>query len=252
LDALVAEGVHHSYRRFPWSRGRPALSGVSLTVRTGELHLLAGPNGAGKSTLLKVLCGLLDPRSGSVAVFGRPPLDRGAARRIAWMPEAIDAESRLTAREAVELHAALYGFRGADRRARSDAALEQVGMAALARRPLRLLSKGEQRRVAFAQALVSDADLLLLDEPLDGVDPESSERLVELLSERCATGKSALLSTHVLLDGRRGHVLTVLEAGRVLASGPPDQLLPRGADGTPITFAELLRRARAGAASAAR
>jgi len=243
LEALTAQHLHFSYRRFPCSRGRVALADVSLRIEAGELHLLAGANGAGKSTLLRILAGVVRPTAGSVVLFGGKD-GRDAAHRVAWLPEAVDAESRLLARESVELYAALYGARGAERRARAAAALDEVGMTPLASRQLRTLSKGERRRVALAQALVTDASLFLLDEPLDGVDPESSELLLERLVARCRAGASVLLATHVLLDGRRGgDVLTVLDAGRVAASGPPSKLLfdERGA---PISFAELLRRAR--------
>jgi len=243
--ALVADRLRYSYRRFPWSRGRLALRDVSLRIAVGELHLLAGANGAGKSTLLRILAGLERPDGGRVTLFGLESGDREVLGRVAWLPEASDAESRLTARESVELFAALYGFRGAQRREQAERALGEVGMAGHARHQLRRLSKGELRRVAVAQTLVTGAELLLLDEPLDGVDPEASERLLELLTARCRAGASVLLSTHVLLDGRRGgDVLTVLDAGGVVASGPPSVVLERDAEGTPISFAELLRRAR--------
>lgn len=235
------------YRRFPWSHGRTALAEVTFEVASGELHLLAGANGAGKSTLLLLLAGLLAPSSGSAEVLGAPAGSPAIRRRVAWLPEASETTSRLTAREAALLQGALYGLARADGRERAAQALRDVGLERLADRSLHTLSKGERRRAALAQALVSDPDLLLLDEPLDGVDPESSELLLDLLARRCAAGKSVLLSTHVLLDGRRAaQRLTVLDAGRVVASGPPAELLRRPEGGEPLTFAELLRRRRGG------
>ena len=245
MEPLAAEHLHYSYRRFPWSSGRAALTDVSLRVARGELHLLVGANGAGKSTLMRLLAGAARPASGRVTRFGRAPGDREVARRVAWLPEAVESESRLTARESVELFAALYGFGGGERRRRVEASLEEVGTAALSGRQLRRLSKGERRRVALAQALVTDADLLLLDEPLDGVDPESGELLLDLLAARCRAGKSVLLATHVLIDGRRGgDLLTVLDGGRVVESGPPARLLRPDAGAGPLSFADLLRRSR--------
>jgi len=246
LDAIRAERLAHVYRRFPWSRGRASLRDVTLRVGMGELHLLAGANGAGKSTLLLVLAGALAPSAGRVEILGAPIGAPATRERVAWLPEASDGASRLTAREAARLQAALYGLPRAAGRERAAQSLHDVGLDALADRPLRTLSKGERRRAALAQALVPDPDLLLLDEPLDGVDPESSELLLELLARRAAGGKSVLLSSHVLLDGRRGgDVLTVLDAGRVVASGPPAELLARPEGGEPLSFAELLRRRRA-------
>jgi ABC-type multidrug transport system ATPase subunit len=260
LDAIRADRLAHDYRRLPplvsgwWpgsSRRRASLRDVSLRVAMGELHLLAGANGAGKSTLLLILAGALAPSSGTIEILGAPVGARETRARVAWLPEASDASSRLTAREAARLQAALYGLARADGRVRAAQMLHDVGLDALADRPLRTLSKGERRRAALAQALVSDPDLLLLDEPLDGVDPESSELLLDLLARRAAAGKAVLLSSHVLLDGRRGgDVLTVLDAGRVVASGPPAAVLRRPEGGEPLSFAELLHIHRAHRAAA--
>jgi ABC-type multidrug transport system ATPase subunit len=251
LDAVVTERIDCWYRRFPWSRGRAALRDVSLRVARGELHLLAGANGAGKSTLLKILAGVARPSGGSVRVLDHEPGARALLGRFAWLPEASESESRVAARASIEYWAALYGFRGSERRDRAARVLDEVGLAPLAERSLRSLSKGERRRVAVAQALVSDAELYLLDEPLDGVDPESSELLIGVFAARCRAGSTVLLSSHVLLDGRRGgDVLTVLDAGRVVASGPPDRLLERDERGAALSFAELLRRRRAAGSGA--
>jgi len=247
LDAIRADHLALVYRRFPWSRGRAALADVSLTVAAGEFHLLAGANGAGKSTLLMLLAGVLAPSGGTAEVLGAAVGSAAVRRRVAWLPEASETTSRLTAREAARMQGALYGLSSATGRERAAQSLHEVGLDRLADRSLHTLSKGERRRAALAQVLVSDPELLLLDEPLDGVDPESGELLLELLARRAATGKTVLLSTHVLLDGRRGaQRLTVLDAGRVVASGPPAELLRRPEGGEPLSFAELLRRRRGG------
>jgi ABC-type multidrug transport system ATPase subunit len=244
VDVVGVDHLDFEYRRYPWSRGRAALRDVTMQVRAGELHLLAGANGAGKSTLLALLAGVLEPTRGRASVFERRPVERSLRPRVAWLPEAVDSTSRLTAHHSVELSARLHGAFGRAARERADASLEAVGMSSLARRPLRTLSKGERRRVGVAATLATGASLLLLDEPLDGVDPESSELLLAKFAELCRAGASVLLSTHVLLDGRRGgDTLTVLDAGRVVASGPPASVLA-APDGSPRSFAELLRAAR--------
>jgi len=245
LDAIRARRLAFSYRPMPWSRPRVALADASLTVATGSLHLLAGANGAGKSTLLKLLAGVARPSSGELELLGLPAGAAALRGRIAWMPEATSVAWRLPTARMVELSASLYGHAGAARRAQVERALADAGMSELAARSYATLSKGERRRVGVAQALATGAELLLLDEPLDGVDPESAELLLERLSARARAGATVLLSSHVLLDGRSGgDALSVLDGGRLIASGPPAQLWGDG-EGRRVGFAELLRRARA-------
>ncbi len=242
---IRAERLAFAYRRFPWSRPRTALHDISWTAARGSLQLLAGANGAGKSTLLRLLAGLIAPTAGTLEILGLPAGSRELLNRIAWLPEVVDAAWRLTAHQMVELSAALYGFAGADRRARVEQSLADVGLAALAARSYRTLSKGERRRVGVAQALVTDAELLLLDEPLDGVDPESAERLLGHLARLASLGKTVVVSSHVLLDGSHGgDVLTLLDGGRIAASGPPGELLRGDTPGARLSFAELLRHTR--------
>lgn len=248
VDVVRVEQLDYAYRRFPWSAARLALRSVTLSVARGELLLLAGANGAGKSTLLQIVAGLLAPSGGRVELFGGSPGAAAASGRLAWMPEAIESRSRLRVHQQVELAAAFYGWFGATGRERAAQALDEVGLAALADRRGHTLSKGERRRVAVACTLVSSAELLLLDEPLDGVDPESSEQLLLRLVERAAAGQSVLLSSHVLLDAHDGVAgpvrMAVLDRGALVATGSPRGLL-RTADGTPRSFATLLREVRA-------
>ncbi len=244
MPAIRAEQLHFRYRRWPWSQPRTALRDVTLRVERGTLLLLAGANGAGKSTLLRLLAGVLVPSSGRIELFdlplGAPPL-RG---RLAWMPEANEARWRLDARELLELAAALYGGSGAAQRQRVEAALSDALLEPLARRSFATLSKGERRRVGVAQALATGAELLLLDEPLDGVDPESAELLLQSLARRARAGTTIVVSSHVLLDGQvGGDALALLDRGALIAVGPPATLLT-GPAGERLSFAALLQRAR--------
>lgn len=242
--AIDARRLAFAWRPWPWSAPRPALRDVTLAVGRGTLHLLAGANGAGKSTLLRVLAGVVRASSGELSLLGEPAGARALRGRVAWLAEASDGSWRLTVAALVELAAALYGATGAQRRARRDEALAEARLEALAGRRYATLSKGEKRRAGVAQALATGAELLLLDEPLDGVDPESAELLLAGLAARARRGATILLSTHVLLDGQAGgDALSLLDGGTIVASGPPAELLT-DAQGGRLGFAQLLRAAR--------
>lgn len=244
MPAIRALQLSYRYRRWPWSTPRVALRDVSWTVERGTLQLLAGANGAGKSTLLRLLAGVVAPSGGQIELLDLPLGSPQLRGRLAWMPEASDARWRLAVRELLELAAALYGGDGAAQRARVDTALAEALLEPLAKRSFATLSKGERRRVGVAQALATGAELLLLDEPLDGVDPESAELLLESLARRARAGATIVLSSHVLLDGRiGGDGLALLDRGALIASGPPATLLC-GPAGERLPFAALLRRAR--------
>lgn len=212
------------YRSGPWFRKRSALDGVSLEGERGEIHGLLGGNGAGKSTLLRHLAGLIP--SSRVVVLGRPAGDVAVRSEVAYLPEARDLSSRITVREALELQATLYGFRGGRRGERVAEALAEVGLEERAKQRLTALSHGQRRRVAVAMALIPEARLLLLDEPLGGVDPIWSDRIRGLLKERASQGTGIVLSSHQLadMDGLCSR-LSVLHEGRLLASGSIDFVL---------------------------
>ena len=215
------------WRYKSWWRPRPlVLDDVSLTLETGTIHALVGANGAGKTTLLRHLTGLLPIQEGNLEVLGRTPGDRQLAAEISYLPEITDAPSRLLVQECLQLQGALFGIAPAQLKRRCQEMLAAVGLEQLARRPLRTLSKGQRRRVAFAQALLPDVRLLILDEPFHGIDPLWCERLHQLLRQRVRDGLTVLLSSHLLLDleGLADSV-TLLGRGKVLVSGRLDDLL---------------------------
>jgi heme exporter protein A len=179
-------------RRFGAAR---ALSGVSLSVHAGECHLVVGPNGAGKSTLLRQLAGLARPSAGSVTIEGqqlaRQPLAR---RRIGLLSHQSQLYGELTAIENLEFAARLYGI--ADPSGTARARLAAVGLADRAKQPVRSLSRGMVQRVAIARALLHGPRLLLLDEPFSGLDAQSSEQTLALLSAERSAGHALVLVTH--------------------------------------------------------
>ncbi|MFL0579825.1 metal ABC transporter ATP-binding protein [Dietzia sp. 179-F 9C3 NHS] len=202
-----------------------ALDDLSLTVPAGTVTVLLGPNGSGKSTLLLALLGLLRPAAGRVRLLGRPVRAALKSGRVATVGQSdgIDEGFPVTAREVV-----MQGrrpFLGAWRhpssadRAAADAGLERVGLADLSRRRIGELSGGQRRRVLLARCLAQEADLLLLDEPFNGMDAGSEEVYVDVLRELAAQGRTALVSTHHLGTVERLADSVALLDGRLVAHG---------------------------------
>jgi ABC-type Mn2+/Zn2+ transport system ATPase subunit len=196
--------------------GPPVLTDVGLAARPGELVALVGPNGAGKSTLLKVVVGLLRPSRGTVRVLGVEP--RVAARRIAYLPQAEELRWDYPLRVDDVVAMGRLG------RSRGDAsaalsALARVSATELGRRPISTLSGGQRQRVLLARALVSEPELLLLDEPATGVDPATEEQLMTVLRDIASTGRTVIVSTHDLAGVAAHFRRVVCLNGRIVADG---------------------------------
>jgi manganese/iron transport system ATP-binding protein len=221
--SVVVDHVSAGYGR------RPALTDVSLEIRSGSLLAVIGPNGAGKSTLLKLIAGLIKPTDGRLSVLGGPPGD--AARSVAYLPqaEAVDWEFPVTVGEVVMMgRYARLGFgrepRAVDRE-RVAAALETVGMADATNRQIGALSGGQRRRVFLARALAAEPELYLLDEPVTGVDVRTQEDLMDVLEAEARAGKTVIATTHDLIcAAQRFHEAALLN-GRLVAHGPADLVL---------------------------
>jgi ABC-2 type transport system ATP-binding protein len=209
---VVAEGVSK------WFGPLVAVSDVSFEVAAGVTALL-GPNGAGKSTMFRMLCGLARPSKGTVRVLGRDPrADAGIARRIGLVPQQESVFEALTAREFVGLTAKLHGLR--DPGAAAERALEAVDLDPSDRRRLPTYSKGMRQRVKVAQAIVHDPDVLVLDEPLTGLDPRQRQDLVALFRRLGGEGRCVIVSSHVLEEVERlGSRVLVMSQGRLAAAG---------------------------------
>ncbi len=225
---LLAEGVSFSYG------GPPVLEEVSLALRPGEFVALVGPNGSGKSTLLKVLLGLLRPSRGSVRLLGGPP-ERADRARIGYVPQrpSLDSEVPATVEEIV-LTGRLPRSGWWRRPSREDLAfvrhaLESVGLDDLARAPLGELSGGQRQRAFIARAFATEPDLLLLDEPIAGVDAESQRRFRDSLVHAVKDhGAGVLLVSHELSAVAPDLDRVVVLKRRVLFDGPPSELAATG------------------------
>jgi ABC-2 type transport system ATP-binding protein len=209
---VVAENVSK------WFGALVAVSDVSFDVGPGVTALL-GPNGAGKSTVFRMLTGLARPSKGTVRVFGRDPrADAGVARLIGLVPQQESVFEPLTAHEFVTLSARLHGL--PDPRSAAAAALETVELDPADRRTLPAYSKGMRQRVKVAQAIVHDPPLLVLDEPLTGLDPRQRIHMVELFRRFGQEGRCVIVSSHVLGEVERlGSRVLVISQGRLAAAG---------------------------------
>jgi ABC-2 type transport system ATP-binding protein len=218
-SAAVAEAPVVELRRFSkWYGDVVAVADLSFELRPGVTGLL-GPNGAGKTTTLKAICGLLHPSQGEVLLFGRPiSRDPMLYRAIGVVPDGDRLYPRLTVRSYVRLHAELQGL--ADAGAATERAIAEVDMGPLADRRLKGLSKGERQRTKVAGAIVHQPALLVLDEPMTGMDPGQRARFIELVRLIASAGVTVLVSSHILAEVERlASQILVLVSGRLAASG---------------------------------
>lgn len=210
-----------------WMRARvKAVDDVSFEIRKGEIFGLLGPNGSGKSTTIKILLGLLHRTGGRVSVLGKVPSDVTIKKRIGYLPEESYLYQFLNARETLDYYAKLFELDAAVRERRIDELLDMVGLTGVQFRPVREYSKGMQRRIGIAQALINDPELLILDEPTSGLDPIGTRQIKDLILELGRRGKTIILSSHLLGDVEDCvDRMVILYGGKIQAEGTCDQLL---------------------------
>jgi ABC-2 type transport system ATP-binding protein len=215
--AIEAIGLTKTYRALG-SGGRQALAGVDLAVEAGTAFGLIGPNGAGKTTFVKSVLGIVLPTSGTVRLLGGDPSDPRVRARVGYLPERLGLPPAWTAVEVMESVARLKRFRRAGPAIRS--LLEKVGLASDARRRVGTYSKGMRQRVGLACALLGGPDLLVLDEPTDGLDPLARVEVRNILAAEVARGATIFLNSHLLAETERicGRV-GILVDGRVVREG---------------------------------
>ncbi len=225
---------------------RPAVDGLDLRVRVGEFYTLLGPNGAGKTTTLRLLAGLLRPDRGAISVFGIDALaDPIAAKRImAWLSDEPMIYDKLTPFEYLEFIAGLWAVDAALAEARARELLDWLGLAPHAHERCEGFSKGMRQKVALAGALVHDPKLIILDEPLTGLDAGSARQVKHALRERVRAGSTVIMTTHILeVAERMADRIGVIAGGRLIAEGTLEELRSRaGKKGTSLedTFLALV------------
>jgi ABC-2 type transport system ATP-binding protein len=223
---VVAHNLSKTFKDF-WMRSRAvAVDEVSFEIRPGEIFGLLGPNGSGKSTTIKMILGLLKKSNGRLAVFGKPPSDVTIKKRIGYLPEESYLYPFLNARETLEYYGKLFKLEHRVRRRRIEELLDMVGLAGVQHRQVREYSKGMQRRIGLAQALINDPEFLILDEPTTGLDPIGTKQVNDLIRHLGERGKTILLSSHLLSDVEDVvDRMVILYGGKIRAAGTCDELL---------------------------
>ena len=217
--AIDVRGLNKSFGK------KHVVKDFSLQVRRGEIYGFLGPNGSGKTTSIRMLCGLLKPDSGSGACLGHDVIRETAAikREVGYMTQRFSLWEDLTIRENLEFVARMYGM--PDRRQAVDAALEGLGLAERQDQLAGTLSGGWKQRLALAACMLHRPQLLLLDEPTAGVDPQARRDFWEEIHALAAKGISVLVATHYMDEAERCHRLAYIAYGKLLATGTPDEVL---------------------------
>ena len=200
MPVLEVDGLCKSFRSQWTFRRRPVIRDLQLQVEAGEVFGFLGPNGAGKTTTLKLLLGLVSPDSGSIRMFGRPHREPEVRRRLGYLPEHPYFYEYLTGREFLHLCGRLFGLRRPERVRRVNELLDRTGIREAADRALRKYSKGMIQRLGLAQALIGEPDLVLLDEPMSGLDPLGRRDVRDLILELGRRGTTVFFSSHILQD----------------------------------------------------
>lgn len=229
------------------TRSQPALKSVSFSVQPGEIFGYLGPNGSGKTTTLKILLGLVFPDAGSVRVLGRPLGDRSWRYRAGYLPEHPYFYDYLTPAEYLGYAGRLFGMPPDHVRHRSEELLTLVGLRRSADVPVRRFSKGMVQRMGLAQALLNDPELLILDEPMSGLDPIGRRMVRDIILSQRERGKTVLFSTHILSDAETlCDRIGVLRGGELLAAGRLHEILSLDASHVEVLASGLSEGALAG------
>jgi ABC-2 type transport system ATP-binding protein len=209
-----------TFRQGFFMRKVEAVRGISFSAKEGEIVGFLGPNGAGKTTTIKMLTGLIRPTGGRATVFGHDVPSREAMKRVGFLPENPYVYPYLTPREFVTLCGRLSGLSGAELGRQTNASLERTGIAYAGDRQVRRLSKGMLQRTGLAAALVARPDLLILDEPMSGLDPVGRKEVRDLILEERTAGRTVFFSTHILGDVETlCDQVVILRKGMVVVSG---------------------------------
>jgi ABC-2 type transport system ATP-binding protein len=219
---------------------------VDFDVRRGEVFGLLGPNGSGKSTTVKLLLGLLYPTNGHIEVFGHSPRHVSTKARIGYLPEESYLYRFLNSHETLDFFGNLFQLPKGERASRSEQLLEMVGLGQTRTRAIGEFSKGMQRRIGLAQALINDPDLIILDEPTAGLDPIGCREVKDLIIALARRGKTVILSSHLLSDVEDVcDRVVIYYGGRIQAAGTLKELLARPDSlriTTPVLPRETLER----------
>tara|TARA_B100000674_G_C37945640_1_gene964818 strand:+ start:819 stop:2039 length:1221 start_codon:yes stop_codon:yes gene_type:complete len=226
-DVVISvQGLTKVFKDF-WGRPKAkAVNNVDFEIKRGEVFGLLGPNGSGKSTTIKMLLGLLYPTRGHIEVFGHSPRHVATKSRIGYLPEESYLYRYLNSQETLDFFGNLFNLNSVERRKRADQLIEMVGLNNARNRQVGEFSKGMQRRIGLAQALINDPDLVILDEPTAGLDPIGCREIKDLIVALARRGKTVILSSHLLSDVEDVcDRVVIYYGGRIQAKGTLQELL---------------------------
>jgi ABC-2 type transport system ATP-binding protein len=250
--AAAAIEIENLTKDYPYGflqlKKKRSLEGLTMQVQTGEVFGFLGPNGAGKSTTIKLLMRLIFPTAGSARILGKPISDISMHGDIGYLPEQPYFYDYLTASEVLDYFARFYNFSATERRERVTRMLKKVGLETAGRIQLRKYSKGMLQRVGLAQAILHDPAVVVLDEPMSGLDPVGRREVRDIILELKKQGKTVLFSTHILSDAEMlCDRVGVIVGGKLQGVGAPSEIVGVKAHGMEILF-ELTGGAEGGAA----
>src|SRR5215813_7490488 len=236
--AIETENLTKDYPTgFLHMKTRRSLESLTMRVEEGESFGFLGPNGAGKSTTLKLLMGIIFPTSGSARILGKPISDVEMHKDIGYLPEQPYFYDYLTAAELLDYFARFFGFTAVEREERVARMLGKVGLETAGKIQLRKYSKGMLQRVGLAQAILHDPKLVILDEPMSGLDPVGRREVRDIILELKNAGKTILFSTHILPDAETlCDRVGVIAGGKLVGTGAPDSIVGVKATGIEILF----------------
>jgi ABC-2 type transport system ATP-binding protein len=233
--ALEVSAVCKVYRQGLLRRPFTALQEITFAVGRGEIFGLLGPNGAGKTTLVKILLGIARASGGQATLLGRPAGDRQSRIRVGYLPEALRMAGHHTAESALQYYGRLSGLSLRTIRAKQTALLEDVGLADRARERIKKYSKGMLQRLGLAQALLHDPELLVLDEPTDGLDPVGRSHVRSLLHRLRSEGRTVFLNSHLLQEVETVcDRVAILDRGKLRAIGTVAEIAPPQTSGLEV------------------
>ncbi|MBT8451707.1 MAG: ABC transporter ATP-binding protein [Deltaproteobacteria bacterium] len=251
-DDLVLEVIdlHKTFHIGFFRKRVEAVRGTSFSVKRGEIFGLLGPNGAGKTTTIKSILRLIFPTKGEIRIFGRPSGDREAAMRVGYMPENPYVYQYLKPIEFLDLCGRLVGLDKRMRRTRSEEMIDKVGLRHAADRPIGKFSKGMMQRIGLAQALLHDPELLVLDEPMSGLDPIGRKEVRDLLVEQRERGKTLLFTSHILSDVELlCDRVVIMNRGEITSEGQVHDLLESAGRRVEIRLSSASQKLRESLAS---
>jgi ABC-2 type transport system ATP-binding protein len=236
--AIETENLTKEYPHgFLHLRKKTSLEGLNMQVETGEIFGFIGPNGAGKSTTIKLLMSLIFPTAGSARILGKPISDIEMHRDIGYLPEQPYFYDYLTASELLDYFARIHDLSATERKERVARMLKKVGLETAGKIQLRKYSKGMLQRVGMAQAILHDPKVVILDEPMSGLDPVGRREVRDIILELKRDGKTVMFSTHILSDAETlCDRVGVIVGGKLRGMGAPEQLVDVKTQGMEILF----------------